>query len=506
MGKVSTQLSLSKKAGSKESKRSQAKRSMAKGVKPRLEVLPVTLLSGFLGSGKTSLLTHLLHHRHGLRVAVILNEISEINIDVLALEGAHILHSEEKVVEMSNGCICCTLREDLLKTLRALHAQQGFHAVLVESSGIAEPMQVAETFFVDLGDGLGQLQTKAPLHNCVTVVDGSTLKQHLNDPRAAMAIDPKAKDEKEDQSVGELLIQQIEFANVIILNKVDLLTGEVNLEGALNHRSLLGEVVALIRSVNPTADIIPAVRCEVDAQALLATQRFTESWANSVLGWMEDIASGVKHTPETLEYGIGSFLYTADRPFHPQWLYDWVDKNYYWLEIVTEVVEVDEEEDVALSTNKGAHEKEEENPAAVVGQCADVAVRKEEVPLFGEKEKQLRDAAYGNFFRSKGFVWLGNPDRLPHVMEWSQAGTVLNLQYTTTWDHFSTQERGQRLVFIGQDIKSDVLTRDLDTLLLTVEEWSAMQRGDYDKAPLQDPFRPFPSFSSDDDDDDDITD
>ncbi|CUG88551.1 cobalamin biosynthesis protein, putative, partial [Bodo saltans] len=145
-------------------------------------VLPVTLLSGFLGSGKTSLLRHVLHHRHGLRVAVILNEISEINIDVLALQGAQILQSDEKVVEMSNGCICCTLREDLLKTLRELHEQQSFDAVLIESSGIAEPMQVAETFFVDIGDGQGQLMSKTPLHNCVTVVDASTLKQHLNDP------------------------------------------------------------------------------------------------------------------------------------------------------------------------------------------------------------------------------------------------------------------------------------------------------------------------------------
>ncbi|CUG88553.1 cobalamin biosynthesis protein, putative [Bodo saltans] len=379
-------------------------RTTRKAAPPRAE-LPVTLLSGFLGSGKTSLLRHVLHHRHGLRVAVILNEISEIN-------------------------------------------------------------------------------------------------------RAAMAIDPKAKDEKEDQSIGELLIQQIEFANVVVLNKLDIVTGEDTLEGALSpaHGAAIGELKGLVRSINPTALIVPATQCAIAVREVLASCRFSEDWAKGVAGWMEDIESGITHTPETLEYGIGSFLYTADRPFHPQRLHDWVDRLYFWNEIAFEDLDAPQEGDEEDDDDEDADDDDGAACAAsppqhheAVPQKPDRSVSTDIAPMnaegfqeFGAKEKLVRDAAYGNFFRSKGFIWLGNPDRVDHVMEWSQAGTVLNLQYSSTWDNFSTQIRGQRLVFIGQGIKKDELKRDLDELLLTEEEWGKLQRGEYNETPLPDPFEPFP--------------
>jgi G3E family GTPase len=245
------------------------------------------------------------------------------------------------------------------------------------------------------------------------------------------------------------------------------------------------EATNLIRSMNPTAIIIPAVNSVVPLTEILMTQRFTEEFARGVSGWMEDIASGVKHIPETLEYGIGSFLYTADRPFHPQRLHDWVDTMYFWKEISIEVAEEEDNED------------EEEPEKAPQGTPLPETAASADVPKiedFGEEEKRRRNAAYGNFFRSKGFVWLGNPNRVDHVVEWSQAGTVLTIEYASPWSSFGAMpSRGQRLVFIGQDIKKEALKRDLDALLLTDEEWTNLQQGSYGENPLPDPFEPFPT-------------
>jgi G3E family GTPase len=460
--------------------------------------LPVTLLSGFLGSGKTSLLKHILLNREGLRVAVILNEISEINIDVLSLRGAKLLKTEEKLVEMSNGCICCTLREDLLKQLRQLYKTGKYDAVLIESSGIAEPMQVAETFFVD-PDGIGELQFQAPLDNCVTVVDASTLRRHMNDSDGSEKLDPDRAEKP--ISISELLFEQLEFANVIVLNKIDLLLGDADQttkkkKGVSSPakrsqtRTISGaavsppsvdspavqELVEIIRKINPTAHVLPAVNCQVPLDKILRTKFFTVEFAQRVSGWMDDILSGVKHVPETQEYGVSSMLFQSSRLFHPQRLHDWIDKYFILKQIVPAGDE--EEEDEEEEEEEEEEEDSEENQDGKKGK---------HVVAEGAAERKRRISRYGDIFRGKGFARIANPRRSGYFAQWSQAGDLLTFSFGGLWSEFmEAQQQGktedasaasssepspqQMLVFIGQHLKKDILTADLENLLLTEKE------------------------------------
>lgn len=268
--------------------------------------LPVTVLSGFLGAGKTTLMNHILNNREGLRVAVIVNDMSEINIDAQLIKdgGAQLSRTEERLVEMSNGCICCTLRDDLLQEVTQLAQAGRFDYLLIESSGISEPLPVAETFTFPLEDG-SSLSDVAQLDTMVTVIDALNILSELAslDTLADRALGVDSTDER---SIVDLLVDQIEFADVLLLNKIDLVSAED-----------LARVEGLLRRMNPRAKLIRTEYGRVPLREVLNTGRFDFDTAASFAEWL----TGEPHTPETEEYGIGSFVFTARRPFHPQRLY-----------------------------------------------------------------------------------------------------------------------------------------------------------------------------------------
>ena len=395
-----------------------------------MEKLPVTVLSGFLGAGKTTVLTHILNNRQNKKVAVIVNDMSEINIDSSMVKSdVSLSHKEEKLVEMSNGCICCTLREDLLLEVTKLAKEGRLDNLVIESTGISEPLPVAETFTFADEDGVS-LSDVAKLDTMVTVIDAVNFLKDYDEAKYLKDAGESLESlgEEDERSVADLLVDQVEFADVLLISKTDLV-----------KKQELDKLIAIIKTLNTDARIIPISHGKIDIDKILDTNLFDFDRAEQAPGWLKEMRG--EHIPETEEYGISSFSYKARKPFYPNKFFDFLhnknlagklirSKGYFWL-----------------------------------------ATR----PQFAGHWSQAGGIARYGF---AGMFWKAVPKE-----SWPQDKDSLDAIYENWEEPFGDMR--QELVFIGQGLDKEQVTKALDECLLSDSD---LLQGRAHWATFDDPF------------------
>eukprot|EP01038_Epipyxis_sp_PR26KG_P011517 gene11517-15427_t len=422
--------------------------------------IPVTLLSGFLGSGKTTLLKHILTQEHGFKIALIVNDLASLNIDASLIRSSGLVQVKQELVQLQNGCICCTLRGDLIREISRLHGENLYDYILIESTGLAEPMHVAESFSLDIdteelpkndNTSISTILSEiAFLDTCVTVVNTSDFINVLESSKSMFDYfgEGEKDSEETERNIGNLLVDQVEFANLIVLNKIDLATPQQ-----------LATCRETISKLNPSAKIIEACYSKVDIKEILNTRTFSLDEMQLKPGWMLELKLGKVAKPESEEYGVSSFVYKARKPFNPTKLYSWIKASF-------------------ISSQELLH------------------------PQFGDEnafKERLSHLVhnYGWIIRSKGFCWIAS--RNDFMSEWSHSGRILDILTSGSpwftdlsedeWGMDSkeieivkndfegvTGDRRQEIVFIGANLNINAISSALNECLMSENEMNQIAR------------------------------